>query len=247
MRYLDLLEMRAIAYKYASKLVDYPYDEDIEKMRDMLADFVAVLGRLEQLEAKYSGVVEVASGAAAMLLSELNELGRDEFQAEYVSTFELGSPKPLCPPYENEYVGPGELKESNVFIDALNTTSPQFMDVKHSLDVLATVSIFYETYGVQVSQTTPDHLVVELEFMYYLTAKEYEALKNEKPKDARMYRKAQAEFIENHLSRWMEKLANCVREKGSLKGYGELISSVGLYTTKDHDVIKKYIELEPHV
>lgn len=82
----ELVELRAIAYKYASKLVDYPYDEDVEKMDETLSDFVTVFTVLEQLNEKYRGIADMAKNILT-ILDDINRLGRDNFQAEYVSTF----------------------------------------------------------------------------------------------------------------------------------------------------------------
>lgn len=105
-------------------------------------------------------------------------LSFDEFQLEYVQTFDVGGPKGApCFLYEGEYGG-GRLK------------------------VMEDVLRFYHYFGLRLSQEKgkrdrPDHLATELEFLHALTFKEAE-VRTEK-KDATPYRKAQRDFLKFHM------------------------------------------------
>ena len=122
---MELNVLRALFYKYASKLLDYPYDKDVEKMGEVISDFLGVLELIE--EKGYRGLSAIAKDVSKMV-EEIEDFGVDDFQAEYVSLFELGYPKPKCPPYEREYMS--------------------LEGVKDELEVLDEITAFYSKHGV---------------------------------------------------------------------------------------------------
>ncbi len=233
---LSLPELRALVYQYAAKLLDYPYDEDMEKLEGMLQDFVNLLRSLEEADKVYQGVAEDAQKALKHLGEELKRLGRDMFQAEYVSTFELGVRGPLCPPYESEYVKPERIE-----MVRFDTPTPGgkggIQPLEAKLEVMGRVLDFYNRYGVSVGNMPPDHLIVELEFMYYLVCRELEALKKGDEKEAARYREAQLRFLREHLLKWIDRLATCVEEKSPLKTYAGLLSTVARFVACDEKLL----------
>jgi len=236
--------LRALMYKYASELIDYPYDEDVEKLPSRLREFVELLKQLERYSEVFAELAERTEKAANTLLRELEKLGRDMFQAEYVATFELGMKGPKCPPYESEYVKPE--KPSKVFIEppaTLRGNVDQMMlkNLESKMDIISSVSLFYEKYGVKAKDMIPDHIVAELEFMHYLATKECEALSRSNVEEAMKLREAQREFLENHLARWVGSLAKCVEDKGSLKGYAELLRVIEQMIQKDLKLLKENV------
>ncbi|HJW89017.1 MAG TPA: molecular chaperone TorD family protein [Anaerolineales bacterium] len=71
---------------------------------------------------------------------------------------------------------------------------------------LADIAGFYRAFGFQVGgnvRERPDHLAVELEFMYVLALKEAYALSNERAEQAQVCQEAQAKFLEDHLGKWV--------------------------------------------
>ena len=70
----------------------------------------------------------------------------------------MGYPKPKCPPYEREYL--------------------DIQSREEDLETLGNIVDFYLEFGAFVEKETPDHIAVELEFMYYLIASELKALKD---------------------------------------------------------------------
>jgi putative dimethyl sulfoxide reductase chaperone len=106
----------------------------------------------------------------------------DEFCAEYVRLFDVGSGrgKPPCPLYGGEY------------------------PIRPRLDVMEELVRFYGFFDLALSQQDrelPDHLSVELEFLHYLAFRESEAL--ERSADPSPYQRAQADFIERHAGQWV--------------------------------------------
>ena len=62
----------------------------------------------------------------------------------------------------------------------------------------------------------PEHVAVELEFMYYLAAMEARMLKQDLTVDVRTLEKS---FLELHLARWVETFAQCVIKNAKLNVY----------------------------
>jgi TorA maturation chaperone TorD len=232
-----LLEFRALMYKYLSDLLDYQYDEDIDKLGAKLEDLISISARLESLDAVYAGISSLAERFAEEIKGELRSYGRDRFQAEYVSTFEIGVKGPLCPPYESEYVRPGKVENVSFTLPG-TVSSPDILVLESKLEVVSQVAAFYKEYGVEAADLIPDHAVVELEFLYYLIIKEREHLNKDDTDGALRYRRAQIDFIDKHAGRWISKLQECVAKKSALKSYASLLDLINTFLIKD----KKYLE-----
>ncbi|WP_456327320.1 TorD/DmsD family molecular chaperone [Archaeoglobus sp.] len=218
---MEVTELRALAYKYASELVDYPYDDEIKKMNERLLDFISIFRLLEQVDEIYKGLSKIAE-ESLIILDEIRKLGTDDFQAEYVATFDLGHPKPKCPPYEREYLH-------------ISTKS----DIKGELEVLDEITKFYSEYGAFVENENPDHIAVELEFMFYLVANELEALK--KKSDVSKFRMAQIEFLDRHILNWIGKFRECVEVNSNLKGYANILKTIENFAKRDYKFLKNKI------
>jgi DMSO reductase family type II enzyme chaperone len=127
-------------------------------------------------------------------------LSFDEFQQEYVQTFDVGGPRGApCFLYEGEYGG-GRLK------------------------VMEDVLRFYHYFGLRLSQEKgkrdrPDHLATELEFLHALTFKEAQLLTEKK--DVTPYRKAEHDFLRFHLTDLVSDVAGKVGPR-SVPFYSDL-------------------------
>lgn len=105
-------------------------------------------------------------------------------QAEYAVAFGHTVAKE-CPPYETCY------GNSHIFMQT------------HEL---ADITGFYRAWGLEISDEAkerPDHVSVELEFMSYLAFKEAHAAEKGEPEKAAICRKVQAQFLAEHLGRWV--------------------------------------------
>lgn len=120
-------------------------------------------------------------------------LAQEEFESEYINSFDIAfGPSLPCPLYESAY------REEE--------TSPR--------DITEELLRFYDHFNVKLSDKEkdyPDHLVVELEFMAFLAEKEADAL--ERGKDPAPYRRAQLDFLERHLEKWVHRLDERVQER----------------------------------
>ncbi len=112
-----------------------------------------------------------------------------------------------CPPYELEYEQ-GEI-------------------MQRAAD-LADVSGFYTAFGLDVfglRGERPDHLSVECEFMSVLCAKEDHGIETGPEELLDTCRKAQRDFLRDHLARWLPAFANRVIEASG----GSARSAHGFY------------------
>ena len=105
----------------------------------------------------------------------------EALQAEHRLAFGLtGS---LC--YETEFGLPHEFRQSQEMAD---------------------IAGFYRAFGFQVGglvRERPDHLAVELEFMYVLALKEAYAGESGTAEQVEICQDGQAKFLEDHLGQWM--------------------------------------------
>jgi len=112
----------------------------------------------------------------------------DQLQSEHRRVFGLAGS--LC--YETEYGLPHEFRQSQE---------------------LADLAGFYRAFGFNVGglvRERPDHLAVELEFMCALALKEAYAAEKGIAEYVEVSVDAQRKFIEDHLGRWIDLLAQSV-------------------------------------
>ena len=127
----------------------------------------------------------------------------DEFCAEYVRLFDVGSGrgKPPCPLYGGEYAN------------------------RPRLDVMEELVRFYGFFDLTLSQQDrelPDHLSVELEFLHYLAFRESDALGRRT--DPSSYQRAQADFIERHVGQWLPIMRGKLETQSPLPFFAGLVS-----------------------
>ncbi len=219
----ELCRIRARAYRLFARLLDYPYDNDVPMLSDLIRELKSLLEEMNR------AISEHLDKAEKTLARELREMGRDEFQAAYVSTFELGMPTPPCPPYESAYVRPGEVI-GETFIEAPGTRpTPSYLETKSMMDVLSALTILYEESGVKVRETSPDHLPVELEFASYLLDKQAEALEKGNEEEARHIAEKYRDLLDKHLTLWIPRLAGCLARRSKLRAYYYLTEALNTF------------------
>lgn len=109
-------------------------------------------------------------------------LPQDELGSEYINVFDLN---PLCPLYEHHYRSSEQSRR----------------------DILEELLRFYEHFEIKLNDKEkdfPDHLMAELEFMAFLSKKE--AVSIDLGRDPEPYRRAQLDFLERHLKKWIRPL-----------------------------------------
>ena len=87
----------------------------------------------------------------------------------------------------------------------------------------------YEESGLNiVIKEVPDHIAIELEFMYFLIFKEIEQTINHSLEKAIHYQTKQREFLSNHLGRWVFTFAEGIIDNAETNFY----KSLALFTKR---------------
>ena len=113
----------------------------------------------------------------------------------------VGPYRLLAPPYGSVY-----LEDSGVMGDS-------------TLDVRS----YYESEGLDtVIKEAPDHIAVELEFVYYLMTKQIRAIRDEDLQMLQSCQKKQYSFLQTHLGRWLPGFVERVQENAQTEFYRTL-------------------------
>lgn len=130
----------------------------------------------------------------------------DSHKVDYSRLF-LGPFKLLAPPYGSVYLEDGKFMSESTFA----------------------ARDLYEQEGLGVVlKDAPDHISVELEFMYFLVLAEAEARENSDFKEADRLREKQASFLHVHLGRWVSPFARNIEKNTQTEFY----KTLGLATMK---------------
>ena len=117
----------------------------------------------------------------------------EALQAGYVSTIEVGAGRPYCPLYEGSHRS-GRMK------------------------LMEDLVRFYEHFGLKAEVGDhPDHLCAELEFMHYLAFKEAAMQARADPTED--VRRAQRDFLERHLCRWLPRVRSRLESARNLSPF----------------------------
>jgi DMSO reductase family type II enzyme chaperone len=146
-----------------------------------------------------------------VLLKEWRDTDREVLKREYSGLFEVGSNGPPVPIRED-----------------LHRNQPA--------GVREDIVRFYEFFGYGLEEKfawAPDHLSVELEFMYFLCFQEADALA--KDGDALSAQLAQSDFSERHLVNWVSELAAKIIEQQPDALYGNLVAMLSEFLVKDFE------------
>lgn len=134
-------------------------------------------------------------------------------QESYVTVFDVGVGKPFCPLYEGSHRS-GRMK------------------------LMEDLVRFYEYFGLKTTEGDhPDHLCAELDFMHYMAFKEAAALSH--GDDVPDLRRAQRDFLDRHLYRWLPRLQSRLETGRDVQPlYVFLAGLVGEFCKKDRAFLK---------
>ena len=130
----------------------------------------------------------------------LKDISYDSFEAGYISSFEANVPQPKCSLYEGHFRK--EVSRNNILLE---------------------LKAFYQNFGLEKSDVFKDyddHISMELEFMHFLTFKEWQS--SETKLDKKPYFNCQRDFVERHLSKWIFEFCDKVNNKVELKFFHTL-------------------------
>ncbi len=111
--------------------------------------------------------------------------------------------------------------------------------------ILEELMRFYEFFGLRIrdqGRDYPDHLVIELEFMAYLAAREELAL--QEGGDVAAYRRAQRDFIVRHLGPWVPLFCDRVRKHDPCSIYATLAAWLAAFVLEQKERLELNIEGE---
>ena len=141
------------------------------------------------------------------------ELLKVDFAKLFVGPYKL-----LAPPYGSVYLEDGKLIGDST------------MDVR----------MWYEKEGLDiVIKDAPDHITMELEFMYFLISKQIEAIKDSNLQEVQSYLQKQSSFLQTHLARWLPGFAENVQQNAETDFYVQLSVLTNNFVQKD---IKSLVE-----
>ncbi len=126
----------------------------------------------------------------------------------------IGPFKLLAPPYGSFYLDDSRIMGEST-IDVRNCYEKEDLDV--------------------VIKDAPDHIAMELEFMYYLIAKQTQATNEENIQDIQLYQQKQKTFLYSHLARWLPKFAENVQKNSQTKFYRKLARLTDIFVQRDLD------------
>jgi len=95
----------------------------------------------------------------------------------------------------------------------------------------------YEEHGLSMDsefRNLPDHITVEMEFMYYLIFKETEALEKSQWDAALDYIKTQGLFFDGFLRKWVNPFCDKIKEGTDNEFYTNLADCVSAFIEKAH-------------
>ena len=143
----------------------------------------------------------------------------ESLKVDYAQLF-VGPFKLLAPPYGSFY-----LEDSRIMGEST-------IDVRN----------WYEKEGLDVViKDAPDHIAMELEFMYYLIAKQTQATNDGNLQDIQLYQQKQKSFLCVHLARWLPEFAEKVQKNSQTKFYQKLARLTEIFVQKDLDA---YVSLD---
>ncbi|MBW8002378.1 MAG: molecular chaperone TorD family protein [Planctomycetes bacterium] len=163
-------------------------------------------------------VAEVAN--SNQFFSELEacigaELELETLKVDFTQLF-VGPFKLLAPPYGSVYLEDGQLMGEST-ID---------------------VNDWYEKEGLDiVISDAPDHIAMELEFIYCLIVKQLEATKDADSETIQSCIDKQKSFLQTHLARWLPAFVENVQKHAKTDFYKKLAQLTGVFIQKDMDTL----------
>ena len=150
--------------------------------------------RVDDLGKAYGGFFSEVVRSAP----KIDDLGRHK--VDYARLF-LGPFKVLASPYGSVYLEDGQLMGNSTFA----------------------ARALYEQEGLDiVLKDAPDHINVELEFMYVLLLKEIAAREKSDLREAARLREKQASFLQIHLGMWVRPFARNIERNAQTEFYKAL-------------------------
>jgi len=145
-----------------------------------------------------------------------SEKNIQDLQVDYARLF-VGPFEVLTPPYGSVYLEEGRKTFGESTADVIQHYKAENLNVE--------------------LKEPPDHIAIELEFMYYLISKEIECINNEDFNSAEKYLKKQQQFLRVHIAAWVNEFSNSLSENANNDCYKSL---AGLLSDKIKTDLRNY-------
>ena len=129
---------------------------------------------------------------------------------------------------------------SKLFIGPYKLLAPPYgsiyLEGQNSVMGESTVDALYQykREGIEVRlKEAPDHIAIELEFMFFLISKELEGIRGSNLSDAEAFQKKQKAFLEVHLGRWVSQFADQVEAHAQTDFYKNLANLTKSFVQED--------------
>jgi len=168
----------------------------------------------ENLAAALQSICRPAAENARALRNSFLEVSEEDLLADYARLF-VGPYELLAPPYGSVYLE----RKRRVMGDSTLAVQKAYAAMGLTMD-----KDFHEL---------PDHVAVELEFMYYLVHEELQAFGEGDIGRLRKILKKQEWFLENHLGAWIFDFTEKVQQGCKTSFYGNLAQCTSLFVRAD--------------
>ncbi|GAB4547678.1 MAG: molecular chaperone TorD family protein [Thermodesulfovibrionia bacterium] len=207
--YIKENQLRAECYRLLSACYCKPTKEFIEE--GLINELITVLKPICPEALPYAE--EMLKG---LLDSELlNSPIVNSILIDYSRLF-IGPFKLVAPPYGSVYLDKEGLLMGDSTIEAVR---------------------LYREAGVEMDRDThkdmPDHISVELEFMYYLIFKEIESIERGDRESAKRYENLRKDFLKRHLCAWAFKFLNSLKNGAETTFYKNLALCTETFLKQD--------------
>ena len=125
----------------------------------------------------------------------------DSLVIDYTKLF-IGPYGLLAPPYGSMYLEDNDRVMGDSTMEARNRYAEEGLDI--------------------CLKEVPDHITIEMEFMYFLIFKEIEATKNNDSNNTSRYQEKQRSFLKNHLGAWIAEFACKVEANAQTEFYKDI-------------------------
>ncbi len=171
------------------------------------------------LEPVYSEAVSLAKNMDEALAAHSVQDILIDYSALFVGPLQL-----IAPPYGSTYLEGVRTVMGETTVDAVR---------------------YYRRAGVEMDpdqKDIPDHISVELEFMYYLISREIEAYRNSNQDEAQKNLQIQNDFMKQHLGAWVPQFARQVKDGAGNSFYKNLADCTHTIIKADMEYLKNVLK-----
>lgn len=129
---------------------------------------------------------------------------------------------------------------SRLFVGPFKLLAPPYGSIylEHSQTIMGDSTIDvrdrYRQEGLKIDlKEAPDHIAIELEFMYFLGFQEIKAIGNSDTKKAKSYLRKQADFLDIHLCKWVPQFTDKIEQGAQTEFYKNLAKITKLFIQSD--------------